>query len=693
MKAQICNNKGNMGIEINGTRYAFSATRSFRPESRILKKFSERSIHFYNLFPSGIMTALQDRTVPYSQFGPVWVGDHAYNWDNLKKQCDEIFGALSESDYVSLSVHLDPPTWYVEQHPELVDHWEQMIQNLGSEEWKKDAVDYMKALIDKADEWYPDRVYAIWLMCGGTTEWYSYKIRELIEHPTELHRETYKKFMADPDIEIPSVQRLHAAEDGVIRSSIKQKDAIDFWKYVNDIVTDTILYFAKAAKEHTKRTKLVGLFYAHIFGECLDSAVYVNYNRPDKLLKSEDVDMIFAPASYILRKLDSTSGIRVPVDSATLHNKLYAHEIDSATHLLKNIKEEAAHSHAGSRDEGFTCSNDTIAYMRREVSILLAKNQGYWWFDMFSGYYDDDSLMNEIELLKNIQEKLFDMPSKPVSQVTEMLDINSNYHISTNCYYPMPGHQNEALNLCTVPWDQNMTYDLFHSDFDEDRYKLYIFPALFAPENNTVQKLQELRNKGKSMLYMHAPYYAADNTMSVETMKKYTGIEFERVELADNTIELCFEGGEGITYHFTNKSITGDCWYHEGEEAITPVFAAKNLDVVLGRFKENGMPACGIKFREDGGFDAFSACAPVPKELLCEIYKRAGVFFYADKFVPVYTNSSFESVYSYEGGAVTLYRPEKSILTDCITGERFKVDEHGTEIIFKPRENKMFYVS
>lgn len=603
MKAKICNNKGNIGIEINEKKYVFSATRSFRPEGRILKKFSEHQIHFFNIFPSGIMTALLNRTVPYSQFGPVWVGDHQYNWDNLKNQCDEIFGSLSEDDYVSLSVHLDPPTWYVEQHPELVDHWEQMIQNMGSEEWKKDASDYMKALIDKIDEWYPDRVYAIWLMCGGTTEWYSYKIREILDTPTELHKQTYKKYMNDPDIEIPSSERLHRAEDGVIRDSIKQKDAIDFWKYMNDIVTDVILYFAKEAKEHTKNTKLVGLFYAHIFGECLDSSVYINYNRPDKLFRSENIDMIFAPASYMLRKLDSTSGIRVPVDSLTLNNKLYAHEIDSATHLLKNIKEEAAHSHSGGRDEGFTCSDDTIAYMRRETGIVLAKNQGYWWFDMFSGYYDDEALMDEIELLKNIQEKLFEMESKPVAQVTEMLDINSNFHISTNSYYPIPGHQNEAINMCAVPCDLNMTYDLFHPNFDEDRYKLYILPALFAPEADIIAKLQDLRKKGKSMLYFHAPYYAADNTMSVRTMKKYTGIEFERVELSDNTIELCF--AEGIKYNFTNKSITGDCWNHIEEEYITPIFAPKNLDIVLGRFVENNMPACGIKFRKEGGFDAF----------------------------------------------------------------------------------------
>lgn len=78
--------------------------------------------------------------------------------------------------------------------------------------------------------------------------------------------------------------------------------------------------------------------------------------------------------------------------------------------------------------------------------------------------------------------------------------------------------------------------------------------------------------------------------------------------------------------------------------------------------------------------------------MLRKIYEIAGIFCYSDQFLPVYTNSSFESVYSYDGGIVTLYRPEKSILTDCVTGETFEVNESGTEINFKPRENKLFFV-
>ena len=695
MYSKVCQINGNLLVEINGRKYSFAATRSFRPEGRILKQFSDRGLKFFNIFPSGIMTALENRTVPYSKFGPVWVGEDQYNWDNLRAQCEEIFDYIGDDTYVSVNVHLDPPQWFIDKYPEHVDHWEQMMQNIGSEKWKSSAAKYMCALIDKLDEWYPERIYAIFLMCGGTTEWYSYHVDKVIAAPTELQKKAFRDFGGDESAEIPSPSVLHSASDGVIRSRKHQSEAINYWRFTNEIVMDTVLYFARIAKKHTNGNRIVGLFSGHIYGQNLDFAVRVSYNRLDKLLNSPDIDMLLCPASYLFRKLDSTSAIRVPIDSITCHGKLFSHEIDSSTHLLKKSNEAGAISHAVGRDEAFTCSYDSITYIRREVGMVLAKGQGYWWFDMFSGYYDDPELMDEIKRLREIQEKICEYPASSVSEIVEMLDTESNYYLKTNTYYPMVEHQSEALNRAGAPWDMNMTFDFECDAFHADQYKLFIFPALFAPTKDTRRKIAELRKKGKNMLFLHAPFYACEDELSTTPMEENTAIKFERCELSDNTVRLCFDGAQNITFNFTNKTLNGDVWHHKDPdefEYITPIFSPTNLDVVLGRFVENGKPACGIKFREDGGFDAFCACAPLPAQLLQEFYRYAKVFKYADKSIPVYTSSSFECVYNYEGGKVRLYRPRASLLTDCFTGERYLVDEKGKDFYFEPHETKYFIV-
>ena len=695
MKSEIITKNNVTCLRINGHELPFAATRSFRPESRIIHDFSAHGIRLFNIFPSGIMTALNKRTVPYSRFGSVWVGDHEYNWDNLRAQCNEFFPNLTPDDYISLSIHLDPPDWYVVSHPELVDHWEQMIQNLGSEAWRRDAADYLRALIDKMDEWYPERVYGFFLLSGGTTEWYSYLADRVIEEPTTLRCETYRRRTG---CEHPDADTLRAASDGMLRHPVKDADAIRFWRDLNESIMETVLYFAHVTKEHTQGNRVVGLFNAQLYGMQLDLGVRNGYNEPQRLLDSPDIDMIFCPASYICRKLDSTSAIRVPADSFEGTGTLYVHEIDSSTHLVKTQKNSAdgiaAVSHGRGRDEAFTCTEDSRMYIRREVGMVLAKGAGYWWFDMFSGYYDDPRLMAEIETLYNIQRELMNRDNAAISEVCEMLDSHSNYMLRTGCHYPMAEHQSPILNTAGAPWDMRMTADFF-TDRWRDKYKLYLFPALFAPDKKTREKIAVLRESGANMLFMHAPGYITDNGFSEAAMEALTGIHLRRTTLSDNTIEGTGEFA-GISWNFINESALGEVTVTESRprivENVSPIFAADHLDVVFGCFRETGDPACGLKFRPDGGFDAFSACAPIPLAIIREIYRRAGIFLYADRPVPIYTNAAFACVYCYEGGELTLYRPEPSVLTDCFTGEEIPIGPEGKAVFFAPHETRFFYV-
>jgi len=319
---------------------------------------------------------------------------------------------------------------------------------------------------------------------------------------------------------------------------------------------------------------------------------------------------------------------------------------------------------------------------------------GYWWFDMFSGYYDDPELMKEIEDLHTLQELLLTRDNSPVSEVTEMIDKDSNFLLQTNCRYPMVEHQSPALNLTGAPWDMRLSSDLLRDDLP--RYKLYLFPALFSPGAEVREKIRQLRSEGACTLFMHAPGYVTEDSFSEKAMEELTGIRLRRVELKNNTIV-----GEGafshIRYDFTNTPAQGDVTVRLRNMEfvpgpVSPVFCAENLDIVLGRFAENGLPACGIKFRKDGGFDAFSANAPVPLEILLEIYRHAGVFRYTDSKAAIYTNRGFECAYSYEGGNVTLFRPVPSVLTDFFTGEVFHVGPEGTAVPFAPHQTRMMLV-
>ena len=698
MKAELINRNGNICVQINGKVYPFSAMRSFRPSAVYHRAFSESGVHFFQIFPSGIMTALQQRTVPYSQFGPVWTGIGKYNWDHLKAQCDLVFSSIAPEDYVSLCVHLDPPQWYVDSHPGFSDHWEQMHNNIASKEWQNDAADYMRALIDKVEEWYPERVYMILLYCGGTTEWYSYHWDTVIEKPSGIQQQAYRTWMRDENASIPPVSVLHHASDGLFRHPVYDKAALDYWHFYGDIVLQAQYFFAHEAKAHTRGEKLVGLFNSHIYGQHLEASVRTAYNNLEYLLACPDIDVIIAPASYTLRRLDASSSIRTPVDSITFGGKLYIHEVDTSTNLTNSNHDngkdaQAAKQHGAGRDEPFTEIRGVIAYLRREIGISMAKGQGCWFFDMFGGYYDNPEIMREIASLQRLHEQLITRDCSRVSRVIAMLDRESNYYIRTRSYYPNRGDvQCGVFNNMAAPWDQSDTFALFMPAFDENRYSLYVFPALFAPSGKICEKITALRARGKNMLWIHAPGYITPSGFSTDAMEKLTGICFEREKIQDNTA-VGTGSLRGLTFSMNNATVPGDIWRNpDPPQQIFPVFSASNLDVIFAVFRENGRPAAGIRFRKDGGFDAYCAVAPFPEEILDLVYRYAKIFRYADARMPVYTNRGFECVYSYEDAVRTLYRPEESLLTDYETGEEIRVGPEGTKIRFRRHETKLFTV-
>lgn len=105
----------------------------------------------------------------------------------------------------------------------------------------------------------------------------------------------------------------------------------------------------------------------------------------------------------------SISAFCAPVDSIVAAGKLFLHEIDSAINLVKKIDPKAAANHAKGRDEEFSCADQTKMYLCREVGISLAKGMCYWWFDIFSGHYDDPALVQELANIHDLQNKLLTM--------------------------------------------------------------------------------------------------------------------------------------------------------------------------------------------------------------------------------------------------------------------------------------------
>jgi hypothetical protein len=122
---------------------------------------------------------------------------------------------------------------------------------------------------------------------------------------------------------------LHQTHDGVLRDPAHSRQALDYWRFYNEAVSDAICWFARQIKEHTGSTRLVGAFYGYITGMDLPQWSF-QLQRPAARAGRHKFDALFCPASY--RSVNGQhQRIARPAGQLLLRGKLYFHEVDNTT--------------------------------------------------------------------------------------------------------------------------------------------------------------------------------------------------------------------------------------------------------------------------------------------------------------------------------------------------------------------------
>ena len=145
LKAAIARENGTTRLRTDNKDFYYSAFRSFRPSKDNVADFYDKGFKLFCIHSSGIMTALANRTIPYSEYGAVWIGDGEYNWDNLKSQTD-MFKKESPDAYYAAMIDLNTPDWMLKNNPGMGDTWCELIQEVSNPAWIESAKRYIKAL-------------------------------------------------------------------------------------------------------------------------------------------------------------------------------------------------------------------------------------------------------------------------------------------------------------------------------------------------------------------------------------------------------------------------------------------------------------------------------------------------------------------------------------------------------------------
>ncbi len=640
----------------------FLAFKSFRPTKNNVSDFYKAGVRIFHVYCSGLRSAIK---MPYSLYGESWLGDGRYCFDNVDEQIDFFLGCAPDA-LLFINIHLDVREWWQEMHPGTPSSFYNLSQIAGDEKWRRDTADFLRALMRHVEAKYNKNVLCYWLLGGYTTEWFSHDDYEE-SHPIKL--EAYRKYMNDSTIVIPSKERLERAKEEIFLDPVLDRDIIDYRRFHSELITDTILYFAKEACEEIGHSKLIGVSSGYVM-ELVGGTVW-DFGQLgfDRLNESEYIDIIGTPSSYKLRTYDDCGGYMLLTDSVMNNGKLYISSFDNQTYISRSAfsnprrlcnDEETVEAYKRltggyyQRNDDLKTFDQTLHAMKREMMHRLTKRAGTWWFDMLEGWYYDDALMDAVKSLVDVSAKFNTVPSHSTSEIAVFVSGESLYRANKHSAISdeLLVYQRSALGHIGAPYDLYSIRDL--AKIDIDKYKLYIFPNEYYLSEDERKIINErVKGGGRSLLFVGAPDYTADDGLSIERVSRMLEMNVSILDRSEMKI-----GAYGSSYGYTEPK--NPTFFVNDENAVT-----------LGRFYESR--SAGLARIDKNGYSVyFSSLGRISSEVLASIAKEAGVHLYSDENVPVFVNSIFIGVYNPKAEFTKVTLPEDGIFEDIFSGKEYR---------------------
>ena len=683
MNVKLKKNNGNFDIVINEELFSPLAFRSFRPEERNIREFYNAGVRLMSVLHTGLNCTLD---VPYSNFGEIWLGRGKYDFAAIDRKM-ELFIANAPDAYFNIMLQLDTRSWYLKENPECSNTFLNLVENAGYGKWRNDTAEFLSDVIAYLEEKYGDRIFAYSFFCGGSCEWYTNSQAHgnpegvIRNHP--LKESVFRTFIDDPEAVLPPTATIENCFHGSFRDPVQDAEALRYWKFHNEVIGDTILYFAAHFKKLVQRQKLLGVFYGYLLELDRTRFMHEGHMGYEKVWQSDNIDMIFAPASYNkTRRFDGPSGFLLTVDSLELHNKLYFHEMDHTTWVAPE-KVESGHKIPGSNAKP---DNDFQSRMifRREFALSETKRVGKWWFDFFGGYYYTEGLKEEICMSVEARNKINGLPLKNISQIAFFGDVKSMYYISEHSSFSVDAiHKlRDNLSRCGAPCDWFNFSDLDNPNINHEQYKLYIFPNQFKLDPYKLKFIKEnLEKAGKTILWIYAPGIIADDKFEPLNVAKTVGLEIEEQEELETTIKT-------LQKDILNK--IPECEFGWSDKALSPTFRINDPQaVVLGHFKESNNPA--FAYRSFTDYSVFySAAGDIPYQVLREIARYAGVHIYHEGRNPVYVNSRLIGIHAVNTKHIELNLPCEVEVEELFSNEKYTTKNGTLSFAVNPGEMKLF---
>ena len=651
--------------------------KSFRPQEFNIRDFYGAGIRIFNINCSGIISALKS---PYSLFGPVWIGKDKYDFSALDRQI-EMFEKFAPDAYFLLNVHLDSPDWYLKENPELPNSFTHLSQVCTSEKWLNDTGNYLEAIIRYAEEKYNDKIVGYFLLGGHTTEWFSDCD---FQEANGIKSEAYKKYRGDENARIPARSELEKDEHIGFLDPVKDREIIEYQKFHNKIISDTVLYFASRAQKVLNHNKLVGLFYGYVL-ELLDERLWnAGHIDIDRVYRSKDIDFLATPSSYQFRDYRDPGAYMLMCDTLERDGKFYFISFDLMTYAVNRVYEEKKKANPNdefvtaldllkpmrhNRDDILKTPVEVSNVMRREFMQRMARRSGMWWFDMMGGWFRDGAVMDEIRNLISVSAKLMNVPRTSASEIAVFVSCESLYYVNKMSHLntELICNQRGALGKLGAPYDIFSLNDI--TRVDTKKYKLVVFLDAFYLTEKQRKAINALKGENRTLLFMSACDCITDGGFSLAQMEDMLEMRMENI-------------GTDETEIFCGNTVYG--------YKLPKDYAFSSPDgVCRGVYGNSGKPAL-IENKKSGYTVIFSGLGNMHEDVLRSAAARAGVHIFTSDSSAVFANSAFVGIYKPFGDFCDLKMKKDGVYEDIFSGKKFETKQGILHIPLKENCVYMF---
>lgn len=385
-------------------------------------------------------------------------------------------------------------------------------QSFASEVWLADAKDALTRFIHHVEERYPGKILGYHIAYGTSGETLLWgRINSNFGDYGIVSTQKFAQYLKETynmEAPLPAPAERYS-QNQTLREFMRVDNKVSV---CYDAFTSEVN--ARAAEELCKTVKtaapgrFAGVFYGYLNA---GNITYSGHTQIEQLLRSPYVDFFAAPKLYY-RCAPGDSGGDMSVPQSINLQKLWVDECDVRTYLA-------------SKNDNLSFRADDIAQTKnaflRELSKNLANDSGVWLMDLGGGWYDDDSTMEMVGQLQEINGTIRSRPAESAADVLILLDEDSilQTSISGKCF---TGYCTDFICSTRKTGVLADTYRL--SDIrriDLSAYKTIVFAYTLKIDAKDIAYIRE--NSNAAFIFNYAAGCMTDGGFSLDNTQALTG--------------------------------------------------------------------------------------------------------------------------------------------------------------------------